>query len=114
MVTRRLPFEEISALDRLVHDPSRLAILTALSACRQADFLFLQGLTGLTKGNLGCHLEKLKRGSLIAITSSYRGRYPRTSVALTPAGRQTLRAHWKRLEQLRRAAKAWRPAEEMG
>ncbi len=111
---RRAPFEEMSGLDRLVHDPSRLAILTALSACRQADFLFLQSLTGLTKGNLSSHLGKLERGHLVAITKSFRGRIPHTSVALTAGGRDAIRAHWKRLEQLRRAAKAWRLAKEMG
>jgi hypothetical protein len=46
------PFEEIAGLDRLLHKPARLAILTALSACERADFLFLQHITGLTKGNL--------------------------------------------------------------
>jgi hypothetical protein len=46
------PFEHLAALNRLVHDPSRLAILTALSACEKADFTFLLNVTGLTKGNL--------------------------------------------------------------
>ena len=43
------PFEEIAGLDKLIHEPARLAILTALSACRKANFLYLQRLTGLTK-----------------------------------------------------------------
>ena len=113
-MTKRLPFEEIRALDRLVHDPSRLGILMALSMCRQADFVSLLSLTGLTKGNLSTHLTKLERGKLITITKGYRGRVPRTTVDLKAAGREALRAHWKRLEQLWRAAKAWRPAEEVG
>ncbi len=111
---KRAPFEEMTALDRVVHDPSRLAILTALSACKQADFLFLQSLTGLTKGNLSSHLARLERAGLIAITKSFRGRMPHTRVALTATGRDAIRAHWQRLEQLRRAAKAWRPAEQLG
>ena len=32
------PFEQLASLDRRVHDPARLAILTALSACERADF----------------------------------------------------------------------------
>jgi hypothetical protein len=43
------PFDHLAALNRLVHEPSRLAILTALSACEKADFLFLLNITGLTK-----------------------------------------------------------------
>jgi len=45
-------FEQLAYLDRLIHVPSRLAILAALSACEGADSLFLQRITGLTKGNL--------------------------------------------------------------
>ena len=101
-------------LDRLVHDPSRLVILTALAACRQADFRFLLGLTGLTKGNLSAHLQKLERGGLVTITKGFRGKYPHTMLSLTTTGRAAIRTHWKRLEQLRKAATTWRPAEEIG
>ncbi|HEY3056658.1 MAG TPA: transcriptional regulator, partial [Thermoanaerobaculia bacterium] len=61
------PFERLAGLDRLVHEPARLSILTALSACKSADFLFLQRLTGLSKGNLSSHLSKLEEGGLVAI-----------------------------------------------
>ena len=37
--------EEIP-LDRLIHEPGRLAILTVLSSVREADFVFLQRTTG--------------------------------------------------------------------
>ena len=104
------PFEEMSSLDRLVHDPARLAILTALSTCRSADFLFLLSLTGLTKGNLSGHLSKLEQGKLVTIIKSFKGKVPNTNVALTSAGRDAIRGHWKRLEQLRRAAAKWKPA----
>jgi DNA-binding MarR family transcriptional regulator len=103
----RPPFEEMTSLDRLVHEPSRLAILTALSACRAADFLYLQTLTGLTKGNLSGHLGKLEAGGLVTITKSFKGKMPNTNIAITPAGRDAVRQHWKRLDQLRRAASRW-------
>ena len=109
---KRAPFEELSGLSRLIHDPSRLAILTALSACRGADFLFLQSLTGLTKGNLSGHLAKLERGGMVAIVKSFKGKVPHTSVALTPEGRDAIRRHWKQLAQLRRAAGKWSPAPQ--
>ena len=51
------PFDAIRNMDRLVHDPSRLANLTALGACRSADFMYLQALTGLSKGNLPASRE---------------------------------------------------------
>jgi len=109
------PFEELSNLDRLVHEPARLAILTALSACRTADFVYLLSLTGLTNGNLSRHLSKLEDAGLIAITKSFRGRVPLTQIQLTTEGRDSIKRHWQRLEQLRKAASAWssrpRPAE---
>jgi sugar phosphate isomerase/epimerase len=52
-------FERIIEADKLVHEPARLAVLTALSACKAADFVFLQQLTGLQAGNLSQHLAKL-------------------------------------------------------
>lgn len=105
------PFEELSALDRMVHEPARLAILTALSGCDTADFVFLQSLTGLTRGNLGNHLGKLKAAGLIEIKKSSikgkKGRIPQTTVRLTEAGRGTIDEHWSRLEELRKATKRW-------
>ena len=106
------PFEELSNLDRLVHEPARLAILTALASCEAAEFLFLQSLTGLTKGNLNTHLTKLEQGGLVTIEKAFRGKVPKKSVRITAAGRDAIDGHWTRLRALRRAADAWRPAPE--
>lgn len=101
------PFEEISNLDRLVHEPARLAILTALDACRHADFMYLQSLTGLSKGNLSQHLAKLEAAGLITLSRGFEDKVSRTVVRLTPSGRTAVRAHWRRLEQTRKAASGW-------
>ena len=106
------PFETVSELDRLVHEPARLAILTALASCRSADFLFLQSLIGLTKGNLGSHLRMLEEGGLVKIVKMFKGRASRTIIAVTPEGREAIKRHWKRLEQLRHAADKWDPSSE--
>lgn len=113
------PFEELSNLDRLVHEPARLAILTALDACRHADFMYLQSLTGLAKGNLSQHLSKLEGAGLISLTRAFSGKQPKTVVRLTISGRAAIRAHWQRLEHTRRAAAGWkgqwrRAAEHQG
>lgn len=105
-------FEELAGLDRLVHDPSRLAILTALSACEGADFLFLQRLTGLTKGNLSSHLSKLEQAGLVAIEKRFAGKTPNTFVSLTNEGARTIEHHWQQLEALRRVAKQWHRESE--
>lgn len=95
------PLEQIATLDRLIHEPARLAILTALSACKSADFPFLARITGLTGGNLSSHLMRLEEGGLLTVTKGYRGRVPTTSVGLSAAGRAAIDAHWEQLAGLR-------------
>ena len=46
----------VGDIDRLIHEPARLIIVTILNAVESADFLYLQRETGLTKGNLSAHL----------------------------------------------------------
>ncbi len=85
--------ENLAAIDRLIHEPARLAIMTALSACMRADFLFLQRLTGLTAGNLSSHLAKLEEAGLVWIDKQIVGKRPRTTVSLTEKGRDAIEAH---------------------
>jgi DNA-binding transcriptional ArsR family regulator len=96
------PFEHLASFDRLIHEPARLAILTALSVCEKADFLFLRSLTGLTKGNLSSHLARLEEGGLVAIEKTFEGKQPITFVALTGEGRDVLKAYWKRFDKVRK------------
>ena len=58
-------------LDRLIHEPGRLAILTVLASVQDADFLFLLRATGLTKGNLSSHLAKLEDAGLVTIEKRF-------------------------------------------
>jgi DNA-binding MarR family transcriptional regulator len=103
------PFREMAGLDRLIHEPARLSITTALEACERANFLFLQRLTGLSKGNLSSHLSKLQAAGLVQIDKSLEGGTSTTTVRLTPPGRQAVRKHWQRLDGLRQAATRWQP-----
>jgi DNA-binding transcriptional ArsR family regulator len=91
-------------LDRLIHEPGRLAILTVLSSLSSADFVFLQRATGLTKGNLSSHLTKLEEAGLVTIEKRFVRKKPNTSVALTPLGTVRIAAHWEQLERLRSLA----------
>jgi DNA-binding transcriptional ArsR family regulator len=103
------PFEHLASLSRLVHDPSRLAILTALSACEKADFLFLLNITGLTKGNLSSHLSKLEQAGLVEIEKKFEGKQPITYARLTLEGRDALKEYWKRFDKVRQGVKALKP-----
>lgn len=103
------PFQEIAGLDKLLHEPARLAVVSALSACEAADFVFLQRITGLSKGNLSAHLSKLEAGGVVMIHKEFVGKIPRTVVSLTTGGRQSITEYWDRLERLKNEAAAWRP-----
>ena len=88
-------------LDRLVHEPGRLAILTVLSSVSDADFVFLQRTTGLTKGNLSSHLTRLEEARLVEIEKRFVGKKPNTRVALTKVGKQRITYHWDQLDRLK-------------
>ena len=75
-------------VDRMIHEPARLMILTILSAVDSADFLYLQRETGLTKGNLSSHLSKLEDAEYITIEKTYRGKIPLTICKLSGNGRK--------------------------
>ena len=103
------PFEYLQSLDRLVHEPSRLAILVALSACDKADFLFLLNITGLTKGNLSSHLSKLEQAGLVEIEKKFEGKTPITYVKLTLEGKEALKEYWKSVDKVREGIRHLRP-----
>lgn len=82
--------DNVLALDRLVHEPARLAILTVLSGAELVEFGFLETVCRLSKGNLSSHLSKLEAGGLVAIEKSFRGKRPLTRASITDAGRNAL------------------------
>ena len=100
-------------LDRLVHEPGRLAILTVLSSVQDADFLFIQRATGLTKGNLSSHLAKLEDAGLVEIEKRFVEKKTQTLVRLSDTGRQAIESYWNEMERLRDRASRWQPQNVM-
>jgi len=78
----------LTELDRLIHEPARLLIVTILSTVESADFLFLQRETDLTKGNLSAHLSKLEEAGYVNIEKTFKGKLPLTVCKLTESGQQ--------------------------
>lgn len=97
-------FREFTTIDRVVHEPARLALLTALSACESADFVYLQRLTGLSKGNLSSHLAKLEGVGLVQIDKRFVGKVPQTTAQLTDEGRTAIERYWQQVDRLREAS----------
>lgn len=105
------PFEELANLDKLVHEPARLAILTALSVCESADFLSLRRLTGLSDGNLSVQLSKLEEAGLVGIQKQFMARKPKTLASITAKGSLAIQRHWDQLDTIRQNAAAWETDE---
>ncbi|HJW73686.1 MAG TPA: transcriptional regulator [Geothrix sp.] len=87
-------------LDRMVHEPARLAILTVLASAEEVAFLFLQRVTGLSKGNLSSHTQKLEAAGYLETVKGFQGRIPVTSFRITQDGLTALHAYHKLLRAL--------------
>ena len=88
----------VTELDRLIHEPARLLIVTILASAASADFLFLQRETGLTKGNLSAHLSKLEGAGYVQIEKMFKGKFPLTVCKLTSAGQKALKTYRQQLQ----------------
>ena len=88
---------DVLQLDRLIHEPARLLVLSILAGAESAEFGFVEQLSGLSKGNLSSHVAKLEAAGLVAVQKSFRGKRPLTTLSLTPHGRDALADYRKRL-----------------
>ena len=88
-------------IDRIIHEPVRLRILSILIGVDLADFKFLLSTLGLSKGNLSSHTDKLQRAGYVDVQKSFNGKIPYTVYQITDAGRQALSDYWAALDQIR-------------
>jgi len=98
---------EVSAtqLDRLIHERTRLAIVSALAANSSLTFSELKDLLHASDGNLSVHARKLEDAGYVACTKSFAGRTPRTEYRLTGGGRRALEKYLDHMEALIRATR---------
>jgi len=80
------PIHNLTNLDRVIHEPSRLLLVALLSSVESADFLWLLKESHLTKGNLTVHLSRLEEAGYTLVEKSFRGKFPHTEYRLTPQG----------------------------
>jgi DNA-binding MarR family transcriptional regulator len=93
----------MNELDPIIHQPSRLQIMSALCQLGETvrvDFTFLKENLGLTDGNLGAHLATLETKGYIAVDKEFVARRPKTFVAVTPAGRNAFASHVAALQAI--------------
>jgi DNA-binding MarR family transcriptional regulator len=77
----------IDQLDRVIHEPARLKIMTHLYVVESGDFVYLMRTTGLTRGNLSSHMTKLEEAGYVEVIKEFIDRKPVTMLSLTDKGR---------------------------
>ena len=87
-------------LDRVIHEPVRLAIVATLAADGTLTFKDLKARLGATDGNLGVHARRLQAAGYVACSKTFEGRVPRTEYRLTAKGRRAFDAYRERLATL--------------
>lgn len=93
------------SLDRLIHERTRLGIISALAVNDSLTFNELKRLLGATDGNVSVHARKLEDAGYVACTKSFAGRVPKTEYRLTAAGRRALEKYLSHMEALIRATR---------
>jgi DNA-binding transcriptional ArsR family regulator len=91
---------EVLTLDRIVHEPARLAILAVLNSAEEVDFAFLLTATGLSKGNVSKQTSKLEEVGYITIRKYFKGKIPATAYRITPGGNAAFMAYWEHMTSI--------------
>jgi DNA-binding MarR family transcriptional regulator len=87
-------------LDKVIHERSRLRILTFLasSASGEVGFTEVRDALGLTAGNLSVQLRTLEEAGYLRIEKRFVDNKSFTGLRLTPAGEAALTAYLAELE----------------
>ena len=100
-----VPEASATSLDRLIHERTRLAIVSALAVNKSLTFSELKQLLRATDGNLSVHARKLEDAGYVSCTKSFDGRMPRTEYSLSAAGRKALEKYLSHMEALIQATR---------
>ena len=102
---RMVADKALAGLDRLIYEPIRLRIVSALAVNPSLTFNELKKLLDTTDGNLSVHARKLEEADYIVCTKSFDGRLPKTEYRLSPPGRKALERYLNHMEALIRATR---------
>ena len=92
-------------LDRLIHDRTRLGIVSALAVNDSLSFSELKKLLQVTDGNLSVHARKLEEAGYVTCTKTFERRVPKTKYRLNAFGRRAFERYLNHMEALIEAAR---------
>lgn len=96
---------KIPDFDRVIHEKTRLAIVSALAVNSTLTFNELKEILNATDGNVSVHTRKLEDAGYLSCRKSFEGRMPRTEYALTASGRRALEKYLNHMEALIKATR---------
>jgi DNA-binding MarR family transcriptional regulator len=96
---------QVPDFDRLIHEKTRLAIVSALAVNPTLTFNEVKAILKTTDGNVSVHTRKLEEANYITCRKSFEGRLPRTEYALTATGKRALEKYLNHMEALIRATR---------
>jgi DNA-binding transcriptional ArsR family regulator len=102
---RAKPKSSVNAIDKLIHEPIRLGIVSALSVNDSLTFTEIKQLLDVTDGNLSIHSRKLEDAGFVSCTKSFEGRMPKTEYRLTDSGRKAFDKYLSHMGALIEAAR---------
>ncbi|MGC4814908.1 winged helix-turn-helix domain-containing protein [Micromonospora sp. DT228] len=86
--------------DELIHAPTRLSLVSLLTATEWAEFRYLREQLGLSDSALSKQLTTLEQAGYVEIRKSFVGKRSRTSVTLSNAGRAAFDGHVAALQEI--------------
>jgi DNA-binding MarR family transcriptional regulator len=86
--------------DEMISAPCRLGILATLIPGKPVTFMEMKAATSLSDGNLHVQTRKLSDVGYININKTTRGRRTVTEYRITDLGRERLRLHVMKLQQI--------------
>lgn len=99
-MTSAPPPGQTPGLDRLLSDPTRLAVMSVLCSVDWCDFAFLRDMSSLSDSALSKQLTTLKSNGYLEQRRTYLGRVPKTSVRATDDGRRRFLGHVEALRAI--------------
>jgi DNA-binding MarR family transcriptional regulator len=89
----KFDFAEVSSVNKVIHQPIRLQILSLLSVVKKVDMIYLKKNLGVTWGNLSSHITKLESAGYIQVDKQIIERKMYTTLQITPLGKDTFQTY---------------------
>ena len=87
-------------LDKVIHQKTRLGLLSILMVKKDAEFNYLKEKLSLSDGNLSTHMSHLEKAGYIKIRKQFVKKRPKTTCSLTEKGRKAFSDYLNNLEQI--------------